>query len=842
MISIDSVLLLMEKGKYDFAFEELSQLTIVETGDTRALLKQNLLKADLFLKKKQLSDAQKTALAIINNQDIHLDEDLQIYLDAILILGEVYLLMYLADDGLKIIRQGKSILEQYYNVLPMETNSYRIKLSALEGVLSGFQGDYKKSCELLNLALIASKESNLSLITADILIKFGIIVRGMDQFDKSLSFFLESLTIYKNFGHFNGEAECYHQLGLTYQIRGDIQLALKEYHHSLIIRESLGNKLEIAWSLHRIGSCYKTDGNLDQALKYLLQSLQIRKELQNKETIAFSLSEIADIYWMGGHLELSLSYYYEALRIYTELNNITLIGVTLNQIGQIYCSRGELEQALASHYESFQLLSQTESKFGIAVALYNLGNDYFQRSELNLALKFTQQSLKIFQSTSGELSGEGNCYLLLGKISYQKGAVDALQYYQTGLDIFNKINHLQGQIETLFGIGLLLDDQKKYENAQEYHSQALFLLENNKNNFFMFNTLYRIILNILPINLETMTLYYDKLHSIYKDRWRNRRLGQRIRLLRALINKSRPRLKDKAIAQEILMNIINEPIIDYETTVIAIVNLFELCLKELYLTNDLAPLEEATKLSNELLEIAEKENLPLWLAEAHILRSQIALLNSDLIHAKNYLTIAQNIAETKGLKRLAVRISNEHDDLLEKEEQWQSFFQRNVSLKTRLELLNLEQFFDIKHLNDNIDDLTEEKPLFLMILTDAGVSLYSLYFVIYNDKMSDQLVAGFISAVNTLSRVVFHAVGSIERIKHHNYTALIKSVDNIMICYVYEGLTYLAQKKVESVFKTLTETDNLWNLLIECSNNNNIPTKNTLAQINVLVRNIFHVD
>ena len=124
MISIDSVLLLMEKGKYDFAFEELSQLTIVETGDTRALLKQNLLKADLFLKKKQLSDAQKTALAIINNQDIHLDEDLQIYLDAILILGEVYLLMYLADDGLKIIRQGKSILEQYYNVLPMETISF----------------------------------------------------------------------------------------------------------------------------------------------------------------------------------------------------------------------------------------------------------------------------------------------------------------------------------------------------------------------------------------------------------------------------------------------------------------------------------------------------------------------------------------------------------------------------------------------------------------------------------------------------------------------------------------------------------------------------------------------
>ena len=143
MISFDSVRTLIKNGKYDFAFEEFQYLATGNSDSTTELLEQDLLKADLFLKKREYYHAQETALAIINNPTISLDHDAHIYLDAILILGEVYLSLHLADDGLKIIQQGKSLLNQYQNFLSGQKNFYQTSLFALEGILYGFQGDYK---------------------------------------------------------------------------------------------------------------------------------------------------------------------------------------------------------------------------------------------------------------------------------------------------------------------------------------------------------------------------------------------------------------------------------------------------------------------------------------------------------------------------------------------------------------------------------------------------------------------------------------------------------------------------------------------------------------------------
>ena len=58
---------------------------------------------------------------------------------------------------------------------------------------------------------------------------------------------------------------------------------------------------------------------------------------------------------------------------------------------------------------------------------------------------------------------------------------------------------------------------------------------------------------------------------------------------------------------------------------------------------------------------------------------------------KLLLTKAQKIAESKGLTKLALKISDEHDILLDQLDQWEHFTMRLPTIAEKLELTHIEE-------------------------------------------------------------------------------------------------------------------------------------------------------
>lgn len=75
-------------------------------------------------------------------------------------------------------------------------------------------------------------------------------------------------------------------------------------------------------------------------------------------------------------------------------------------------------------------------------------------------------------------------------------------------------------------------------------------------------------------------------------------------------------------------------------------------------------------LITQLLKIAENQHSFSWLGETKLLQAKLALIQLDLEGGKSLYRQAQQIAEDHGLNLLAQKISNEHDILLEKTEEW----------------------------------------------------------------------------------------------------------------------------------------------------------------------------
>ena len=81
------------------------------------------------------------------------------------------------------------------------------------------------------------------------------------------------------------QAVAYGNLGIVYQIRGELDRALEYHQKSLAIAKQLGNKEVMANQYGNLGVVYQTRGELDQAIEYWEKSLALFQQVGAKDRV-----------------------------------------------------------------------------------------------------------------------------------------------------------------------------------------------------------------------------------------------------------------------------------------------------------------------------------------------------------------------------------------------------------------------------------------------------------------------------------------------------------------------------------------------------------------------------
>ena len=360
--------------------------------------------------------------------------------------------------------------------------------------------------------------------------------------------------------------------------------------------------------------------------------------------------------------------------------------------GWFYIRKKDADRALKHLEYSLSLREELGIKQEIASSLLGISFLFvFLKVDYDRALNYAERG-KTIAEESGNKFLIGVSLMRMGTILFSRGELDrSIKYYEQSLTIFNDLS-IKSLVAIILNImGEVYRQKGKLNRALECSEQSIALnleLGNLKEIANNYDYLIQILIEKGDLERAQQILHdLERLNSQLKDK----EFYSWYLLNNALILKKSSRTRNKAEAEKILKQILDNEDSDFDLILKALTNLCELLLTELRMTNDLEVLEEINPLIARLLEIAEKSHSYLILCETYLLQAKLSLLTFDIKQAQRFITQAQQIAERFGLTLLAKKIATENEDLLKKIDLWEKLKESGAPMSDRLELARLDE-------------------------------------------------------------------------------------------------------------------------------------------------------
>ena len=432
------------------------------------------------------------------------------------------------------------------------------------------------------------------------------------------------------------------------------------------------------------------------------------------------------------------------------------------------------------------------------------------------------------------------CQLFFGVYYMSIGEMDkSLKYNKKGLELFKKIKNSFNIALALNNIGILYGEMGEYELAVEHLEESINLLEQIPQGYFSIENIIDTLITLAVEHgdNECAQKYFPRLEDIYNQK-RNDRIEFDYKFAKALILKTSSRIRDMAKAEELFKELIETDTIFSDLIIKAHIHLCDILLTEYRIENNIEVLNELNYYISRLLDIAEKQHSYLVFCETFILRAKLALINFNMKTARRYLTQAQKIAESYGIKRLAMKISYEHDELLRKTKMWENLKTSEVSLSERLELAGLNEQMEnmVKKRMIEIPEISKEDPVMLLILTEGGNLLFSKKFV-EDFSFEDDILGGFLTTINYIISEVFSE--GLDRAVFGPYTLLMMPVQPFLVCYIFKGDSYFAHHKIKNFLNSIQNDSFIWQSLENFFQKSKSVQLDDVPSLELLIKEIF---
>jgi tetratricopeptide (TPR) repeat protein len=359
--------------------------------------------------------------------------------------------------------------------------------------------------------------------------------------------------------------------------------------------------------------------------------------------------------------------------------------------GRFYQRKNDADQALKHFEHSLALREELGIKHEIAFSLGHISNIFLlYKGNFDRALKYRELGMT-FAKESGNKWCIGYFLWLMAILHSLKGELDhSIMLYEQSLTIFNDFNNKSWVAYILNALGDVYRTKGDLDRALECTEQSLAIFSELGRLRQLMGTYDLIKILIDKGDLERAQISLHDLEQLNRQ-LKDKTINVYYLLAKALLLKKSSRTRNRAEAEEILRQILEDEESNFELILTALTNLCELLLIELRMTKDLEVLEEINPLITRLLDIAEKSGSHSILCETFLLKARLSLLDFDIKKAQRFLTQAQQIAERFGLNLLEKKVASENEDLIKKLDLWEELKEAGASMADRLELARLDE-------------------------------------------------------------------------------------------------------------------------------------------------------
>ena len=498
-------------------------------------------------------------------------------------------------------------------------------------------------------------------------------------------------------------------------------------------------------------------------------------------------------------VDLALKHLEHSLIMREELVVQHEISESLGQIAwNLLIFKGEMDRALKYSERSVSLARESRRKYYIASSLHVMALIYASLGEMDRCIKTNEQGLELFKELNNKY-GMADILNDLGFDYSNKGDLDR------GLDCIEQAMALNRELGAL----------RELANNHDFLIQILIERGDLERAQQSLNSLERLNTQLKDKQWD-ITYLFDK----------------------ALLLKTSLRARDRGKAEELLLQLLENENLTHDVRYLALINLCELLLTELRMTNDLSVLDELNQFLGEMLELAERSHSYWLIGETYLLQAKLALTALDLKKARGLLAKGQQIAEKYGISLLAMKISNEHDELLKQLNMWENLKESTSSLKERMEFARLSEQMENMFRKRAIEapELLDEEPVLLLIVSEGGRPIFSQSFV-KDQAFEDHLFGGFFTTINSFISDKFSE--GLDRAIFGEHTLLMNSVSPFLMCYVFKGQSYSAQQRITYFIDKLQSDELVWQTFDKFYQVNKEIQINDIPSLKTLINEIF---
>ena len=757
-----------------------------------------------------------------------------LHLRLLFLLSEAYLDCINYSEVQKVLE----ILKEHFPDLSDEYSIFIIQ--TIDAIVNKAPNEFSKVNDYLSNLLEKIIQTQNSEKIAFCLLKRGVFNRINQKYDEMISDFNESLKYYSSSNNSFGMAKVYYQLGYSYINLDKLDQSLINFEKSADLFKSLGNLNQYSYALSFIGHIYSKKGNLKKAKELLVQSLNVPRLFPNDFFEIYTKEKLADNYTFTGELDIALEHYFDVSALFRK-TNLKMLGGVLNKIGKVKSSQGKFEDSLEYHKEALKIFTGINDLLGVPWTHIYVAESLFEMGDFDSTLVHAFESYKIFHDLDNN-HGLGFVCLTIGKVLLVLNDEKSIRYYKQAMDLFEEMEILEGLVESYIGYGIILEEQEKFEESEIIHEKARAIIKSNeKRNTGIGEKIYNYSLLSLENSFSKGRGYIDLISS-YLDKDEETKLNkQRKTFIKAVKLNFIPGLREKLKALDLFESITKEPIIDYYTSLMSYLYILEEKIFELKIFNNFDIIQDAEEVLEDIMKLTSANAFSSWAIRAIALKAQIKLIEFKYDEAKKLLNDALQISVGKNMKRLAFQLSNQYDDMVNQIVKLESLKSSNND-STISEILEIAEFsiFDSNRDKFNLN-ISHEIPTYLSLIDTSGMTLYSFNFNLNSTEDFDQLMSGFLIAINSVISRLFSSSGFIERIKHKEYTiTLYKVIEPIYICYAYKGPSYHAQTKINQLKDELLNHPFMQSIL-EASNKKRTLNQSEIGIVSNLITETFNV-
>lgn len=358
-----------------------------------------------------------------------------------------------------------------------------LRLAAIHQLFrNNLKNDPQQALQLVEQQYAFAKDKKQTYWQSKALNNFGRYYLKKDNYEKSLSYYQQSLAVIQQLHLPKGEAVLSGNIARLYHKKlNQLDKAIDYQKMSVKASEVAQDYKYQIKQLYYLGDLYRNDLDFSATLIHYLHGIELSQRENHLLDLIAGYQNVANFYDLLEDFERALTYHRKALNISLDIEHQKGIAYSYNNFGNIYRHQEKLDSALYFYQKSLSIKTAIKDSLTIPRTLHNIGNIYLAKNENQQAEKYFQLSLQKQKNIQNKRD-LSNLYCALGELQIAYNNYEqAISWCEKGYQLSTKIQQIDRQIINCKCLALAYEKWSKAGRALAFQKKVITLRDSFKN-------------------------------------------------------------------------------------------------------------------------------------------------------------------------------------------------------------------------------------------------------------------------------------------------------------------------------------------------------------------------